>query len=98
MWGSLNARSPAGTSVTGLSLRNRDLFFPSVLRLFFLESLLNPLDQRIPKRDPSLVSPDIALLVQLLHQASRVLPGAAYRLANLRSRLRPLVSQQGEDL
>src|SRR5207245_4786853 len=63
-------RRRAGTSVTGSRLRNRDRFFLSVPSLLFLESLFDPLHEGISERNPRLVPSDVALLVQLLHQAS----------------------------
>src|SRR5437016_14527227 len=54
-------RRQAGTSVTGLRLRNRDRFFRSVPSLLFLESLFNPLHQGISERNPRLVPSNVAL-------------------------------------
>src|SRR5437016_10032617 len=76
-------RRQAGTSVTGSRLRNRDRFFLSVPSLLFLESLFNPLHQGISERNPRLVPTDIALLVQLLHQASIMFSRTAYYSTNL---------------
>src|SRR5437667_11006474 len=78
-------RRLAGTSVTGSRLRNRDRFFLSVPSLLFLESLFYPLHQGISERNPRLVPSNVALLVQLLHQASGMFSRTAYYPTDLRS-------------
>src|SRR5438093_6125216 len=85
-------------SVTGSSLRNRNLFFPFVPDLGLLETALDLVHQRISERDSGLVPPDVAFLVQLLHQTSSVFPGPGHRTTDLWSRLWPLICEERQNL
>src|SRR6266700_4805674 len=80
------------------SLRSRNRLSLPVLLFGLREALLHALNSRIPKRDPSLVSPNVSLIEQFLHQASRMLPRAPDKLSNFRRRLLPLVRQESQNL